>query len=206
MPNELGDHRQPCSEHEEVRRLNMRHPNLLRKDDMLLVIVDIQTKLLNVIFGREGLISACRKLIQAARLLKVPMVMTEQYPKGMGPTDPGILEVLDDVGAVEKLSFSCCGVDDFNKRIAGLGKKQIVVIGIEAHVCVLQTVHDLLHQGYFVYVPYDAVSSRKKDDYTNALDRLREAGAIIGSVESAVFELLEKAGTPVFKRVSKLIK
>lgn len=184
----------------------MRHPNLLRKDDTLLVIVDIQTKLLSVIFEKERLVSACRKLIQAAKLLEVPMVVTEQYPKGMGPTDPGILEVLDDLGAVEKLSFSCCGVDDFNKRIAGLEKKQIVVIGIEAHVCVLQTVHDLLHQGYSVYVPYDAVSSRKEDDYTNALNRMRQAGAVIGSVESAVFELLEKAGTPVFKRASELIK
>ena len=184
----------------------MRHPNLLRKEDTLLVIVDIQTKLLKVIFEKERLVSACRKLIQAARLLEVPMVVTEQYPQGMGPTDPEILEVLEDAGAVEKLSFSCCGVEDFNKKIAGLRKKQIVVIGIEAHVCVLQTVHDLLHQGHSVYVPYDAVSSRTESDYTNALDRMRQAGAVIGSVESAVFELLEKAGTPVFKRASELIK
>jgi nicotinamidase-related amidase len=189
-----------------VRRFNMRHPSLLRKDDALLVIIDIQTKLLNVIFEKERLVSACRKLIQAVRLLEVPVVMTEQYPKGMGTTDPQILEVVDALGVVEKLSFSCCGIEDFNKRIAGLGRRQIVVIGIEAHVCVLQTVHDLLHQGYFVYVPYDAVSSRKEDDYSNALNRMRKAGAVIGSVESAVFELLEKAGTPVFKRVSKLIK
>jgi nicotinamidase-related amidase len=184
----------------------MRHRNLLRKDDTLLVIVDIQTKLLNVIFERERLVSSCRKLIQAARLLEVPMVMTEQYPKGMGPTDPQILEVLEDVGAMEKVSFSCCGAKDFNRKIADFKKKQVVVIGIEAHVCVLQTVHDLLHQGYFVYGPYDAVSSRKEGDYTNALDRMRQAGAVVGSVESAVFELLEKAGTPIFKQVSKLIK
>lgn len=184
----------------------MRHPNLLRKDDTLLVIVDIQTKLLNVMFEKERLISSCRKLIQACTLLEVPMVMTEQYPKGMGPTDPQILEVLGDEGAIEKLSFSCCGASDFNGRITGLGKKQIVVIGIEAHVCVLQTVHDLLHKKYLVYVPYDAVSSRKEADYKNALDRMRHAGAVVVSVESAVFELLEKAGTPAFKEASKLIK
>jgi nicotinamidase-related amidase len=184
----------------------MRHPTLLRKDDTLLVIVDIQTKLLSVIFERERLVSACRKLIQAAKLLEVPMVMTEQYPKGMGPTDSQILELLEDVGAIEKVSFSCCGVEDFNQRIAGLGRKQMLVIGIEAHVCILQTVHDLLRRGYLVYVPYDAVSSRKEGDYTNALDRMRQAGAVIGSVESAVFELLERAGTPVFKQVSRLIK
>jgi nicotinamidase-related amidase len=184
----------------------MRHPNLLRKDDALLVIVDIQTRLLNVMFNKEELISNCRKLIQACQLLDVPMVMTEQYPQGMGPTDPQILEILPDKGVIEKLSFSCCGVSDFNQKLAGFGRKQIIVIGIEAHVCVLQTVHDLLHQGYLVYVPYDAVSSRKENDYKNALKRMSQAGAVVGSVESAIFELLEKAGTPIFKEVSRLIK
>ena len=184
----------------------MRHRNLLRKDDTLLVIIDIQTKLLNVIFEKERLVSACRKLIQAAELLGIPMVVTEQYPKGMGPTDSQISQVLANIGTIEKVSFSCCGAEEFNRKMADFKKKQMVVIGIEAHVCVLQTVHDLLHRGYFVYVPYDAVSSRREGDYTNALDRMRQAGAVIGSVESAVFELLEKAGTPIFKQVSKLIK
>lgn len=184
----------------------MRHPNLLRKDDTLLVIIDIQTKLLNVIFEKERLVSNCGKLIQTAKILQIPMITTEQYPRGMGPTDSEIVQLLEDTKAIEKLHFSCCGVDAFNKKIESFGKKQIVVIGIEAHVCVLQTVHDLLHQGYFVYIPYDAVSSRKESDYRNALERMRQAGAVIGSVESAIFELLEKAGTPVFKEVSKIIK
>ncbi len=184
----------------------MHHPNLLREDDTLLVVVDIQTRLLNVIFEKERLLSSCSKLIRAARILEIPIIMTEQYPKGMGPTDPEILKLLQDTTAIEKLHFSCCGAEDFNREIIRLGKKQIVVIGIEAHVCVLQTVHDLLHQGYFVYVPYDTVSSRKESDYKNALDRMRQIGAVIGSVESAIFELLEKAGTPVFKEISKIIK
>jgi nicotinamidase-related amidase len=186
--------------------LIMRHPDLLRKDDTLLVIVDIHTKLLNVMYNKEELISNCRKFIQACKLLEVPMVMTEQYPKGMGPTDPQILEILPEKGAIEKLSFSCCGVSDFNQKLVGFGRKQIVVIGIEAHICVLQTVHDLLHQGYFVYVPYDAVSSRKESSQKNALERMGRAGAIVGSVESSIFELMEKAGTGIFKEVSKLIK
>ena len=184
----------------------MRHPNLLRRDDTLLLIVDIQTKLLNVMFEKERLVSNCRKLIKACKLLEIPTVMTEQYPKGMGSTNPQILEVLGDEGAIEKLSFSCCGVSDFNQKIRDSGKKQIVVIGIEAHVCILQTVHDLLQEKYLVYIPYDAVSSRKEPDYKNALDRMRQAGAVIGSVESVIFELLEKAGTPIFKEVSKLIR
>jgi nicotinamidase-related amidase len=184
----------------------MRHPNLLRKGDALLVIVDIQTRLLNVMFQKERLVSSCRKLIQACKLLEVPMLLTEQYPQGMGPTDPQILEVLDEKERIEKLSFSCCGAEDFNRKVSEFGRKQVVVIGIEAHICVLQTVHDLLHQGYLVYVPYDAVGSRKEPDCLNALDRISRVGAIVGSVESAVFELLENAGTPVFKQVSKLIK
>jgi nicotinamidase-related amidase len=184
----------------------MHHPSLLRRDDTLLVIVDIQTKLLNVMFDKEGLVTNCRKLIQATKLLEVPMLMTEQYPKGMGPTDPQILEVLQGVENITKESFSCCGVDDFNRRIRESGKKQIVVVGIEAHVCVLQTVLDLMHRDYSVFVPYDAVSSRKEGDYRNALDRMRQAGASIGSVESAVFELLERAGTQIFKEVARLIK
>jgi nicotinamidase-related amidase len=189
-----------------VGRMNMRHPNLLRKDDTLLVIVDIQTKLLNVTFDKERLVSSCRKLIEACKLLEIPMVMTEQYPQGMGPTDPRILEVLGNEKAVEKLSFSCCGVDDFNRKVSTFGKKQIVVMGIEAHVCILQTVHDLLHRGYSVYVPYDGVGSRKEGDYRNALGRMRQAGAVIGSVESAVFELMESADNPSFKKISRLIK
>lgn len=184
----------------------MRHPNLLRKEDTLLVIVDIRTKLFNVMFEKERLISSCSKLIQSAKLLGIPMVMTEQYPEGMGHTDPKILELLPDTGVIEKLSFSCCGVEDFNQRITGFGKKQIVIIGIEAHVCILQTVHDLLYQGYFLYVPYEAVSSRKEGDYRNALERMRQAGAVIGSVESAIFELMETAGTPIFRQISKIIK
>lgn len=184
----------------------MRHPNLLRKDDTLLVVVDIQTKLLNVMFEKERLLLSCCKLMQSASLLAIPMLMTEQYPEGMGRTDPKIMELIQDVSVIEKMSFSCCGVENFNQRIASYGKKQIVMIGIEAHICVLQTVHDLLHQGYFLYVPYDAVSSRKDGDYGNALDRMRQAGAVIGSVESAIFELMEKAGTPVFKQIFKIIK
>ena len=184
----------------------MRHPSLLRKDDTLLVIVDIQTKLLNVIFEKERLISNCSKLIRSAQLLEIPLVMTEQYPQGMGPTDSAILDLLPEIKVITKMSFSCCGVGDFDQKIKSFGKKQIMIMGIESHICVLQTVHDLLHQGYFVYVPYDAVSSRKEGDYRNALDRMRQAGAVIGSVESAIFEMMKTAEISVFRQISKIIK
>jgi nicotinamidase-related amidase len=184
----------------------MRHPNLLRKDDTLLAIVDIQTKLLNVMFEKEGLISNCSKLIRSTKLLEIPMVITEQYPEGMGLTDAAISELIPEAKAITKMSFSCCGVGDFDNKIKSSGKKQIMIIGIETHICVLQTVHDLLQQGYFVYVPYDAVSSRKEGDYKNALDRMRQAGAVIGSVESAIFEIMKTAEISVFRQIAKMIK
>jgi nicotinamidase-related amidase len=205
LPDESGNYLAVIIAVKAAERI-MYHPDLLRRGDSLLVIVDIQTKLLNVMFEKDRLVSSCRKLIQAMKILGIPMLMTEQYPKGMGSTDPKILEVLGDIEAIEKLSFSCCGAEDFNRKMESFGKKQIVVIGIEAHVCVLQTVQHLLNRGYFAYVPYDAVSSRKEADYKNALDRMRQAKAVIGSVESALFELLEKAGTPLFKEISRLIK
>jgi nicotinamidase-related amidase len=184
----------------------MRHPHLLRRDDTLLAIVDIQTKLLNVMFDKERLISNCSKLIQSAKLLEIPMILTEQYPEGMGPTDSTILKLLPEMKAVTKMSFSCCGVGDFDQRLKSFGKKQVMVIGIESHICVLQTAHDLLHQGYFIYVPYDAVSSRKEGDYKNAQERMRQAGAVIGSVESAIFEMMKTAEISVFRQISKIIK
>jgi nicotinamidase-related amidase len=184
----------------------MRHPSLLRKDDTILAIVDIQTKLLNVMFDKERLISSCRKLIQSAKLLEIPMIMTEQYPEGMGLTDSEILNLLPEMKAITKMSFSCCGVGDFDQRLKSLGKKQVMIIGIESHICVLQTAHDLLHRGFFVYIPYDAVSSRKEGDYKNALERMRQAGAVIGSVESAIFEMMKTAEISVFRQISKIIK
>jgi nicotinamidase-related amidase len=184
----------------------MRHPGLLRRDDTLLVIVDIQTKLLNVMFEKERLISNCSKLIRSAQLLEIPMIMTEQYPEGMGTTDSAISELLPEMKAITKMSFSCCGVGEFDQKIKSLGKKQIMIIGIESHICVLQTVHDLLHQGYFVYVPYDAVSSRKEGDNKNALHRMRQVEAVIGSVESAIFEMMKTAEISVFRQISKIIK
>jgi nicotinamidase-related amidase len=184
----------------------MRHPSLLRKDDTILAIVDIQTKLLNVMFDKERLISSCRKLIQSAKLLEIPMIMTEQYPEGMGLTDSEILNLLPEMKAITKMSFSCCGVGDFDQRLKSLGKKQVMIIGIESHICVLQTAYDLLHRGFFVYIPYDAVSSRKEGDYKNALERMRQAGAVIGSVESAIFEMMKTAEISVFRQISKIIK
>lgn len=184
----------------------MTHPHLLSKEKTILILVDIQEKLLKVMWRKEDLLSNVSKLIRSFKIMDIPILLTEQYPKGMGKTDRRISELLKETTPTEKLCFSCMGKDDFKKRLKSLGKEQVVLSGIEAHVCLVQTALDLLDQNYFVYVPYDGTSSRKESDYRNALDRMQKEGAVIGSVESAIFELLKEAGTSTFKEILKIIK
>jgi nicotinamidase-related amidase len=184
----------------------MTHPHLLSKEKTILVLVDIQEKLLNVMWKREELVFNVSKLIRAFKIMELPLLLTEQYPQGMGKTDKRISELLNGIQPVEKICFSCMGKDEFNERMKSSGKNQVVLCGIEAHICVLQTALDLLHQGYFVYVPYDGTSSRKESDYRNALDRMQKEGVVIGSVESAIFELLKSADSPAFRKILKIVK
>jgi hypothetical protein len=142
----------------------------------------------------------CAKLVQAARILDVPRIVSEQYPRGLGHTAPEI--GLQEEQPLEKSVFSAARVDGFDLR----GRAQAIVCGIETHVCVSQTVHDLLDKGVEVHVPADAVGSRHAIDYERGLERMQRAGAIVTTVEAALFELLERAGTPEFKAVQGLIK
>lgn len=155
---------------------------------------------------KEALVLSLSKLIRALRILKIPMLLTEQYPEGMGKTDKNISDLLDQIQPMEKICFSCLGKDDFQAKLESLGKKQVVLAGIESHVCVLQTALDLLDKGYFVYVPYDGTSSRKESDYRNALERMQKGGVVIGSIESAIFELLKVADSPAFRQILRIIK
>lgn len=184
----------------------MTHPHLLSKEKTILVLVDIQEKLLNVMWKKEELISNVCKLIGAFKIMEIPILLTEQYPQGMGKTDTSISELVKEIEPMEKICFSCVGKGEFNEKIKSSGKKQVVLCGIEAHICLLQTALDLLDQDYFVYIPYDGTSSRKEKDYRNALKRMQKEGVIIGSFESAIFELLKVAVTPPFKEILKIIK
>jgi nicotinamidase-related amidase len=184
----------------------MPHPCLLSEEKTILILIDIQEKLLKAMWRKEDLILNVGKLIRAFRIMEIPILLTEQYPKGMGKTDLRISELLKEIKPTEKLCFSCMGKDDFKKTLKSFGKEQVVLSGIEAHVCLLQTALDLLDQNYFVYVPYDGTSSRKESDYRNALDRMQNEGAVVGSVESAIFELLKVADSPVFKQILDIIK
>jgi nicotinamidase-related amidase len=171
---------------------------LLDRERAALVVVDVQEGF-RPYASFIGVAEACAKLLQAARILELPRVLSEQYPKGLGHTVPEV--GLQDEVAIEKSVFSVARADGFDLQ----GRDQAVVCGIETHVCVSQTVQDLLERGVEVHVPADAVGSRHALDYERGLERLVRAGAVVTTVEAALFELLERAGTPEFKAIQKLI-
>lgn len=172
---------------------------LLFRPQTMLVVVDVQEAFRGY-SSFAPVAAACARLVEAARILELPVVVSEQYPKGLGHTAPevGLVEEL----VLEKTVFSATRAEGFDVE----DRDQIVVCGIETHVCVSQTVHDLLAKGVEVHVPADAVGSRHQIDYERGLERLERAGAVVTTVESALFELLERAGTPEFKAVQALIK
>lgn len=190
--------------------------SLLDRDRATLVVVDIQDGFRSYA-SFAAVAEAASKLVQAARIMGVPIVVSEQYPKGLGHTAPevGLSEPapLERPGAgpgnellIEKTVFSAARAEGFDRSEIGRhGRDQAIVCGIETHVCVSQTVHDLLQAGVEVHVLADAVGSRHELDYERGLERLERAGAVVSTVETALFELLERAGTPEFKAVQKLI-
>ncbi len=171
-----------------------------------LLVVDLQEKLMPVIHdGPRVLEQACR-FIQVARLLKLPILATEQYPKGIGPTCTAIKQALGDAPVLEKLTFSSCSAEPFWAAWQALGRHTAIVCGVETHVCVQQTVLDLLQRGEIVFLLADAVGSRRPLDRDLALGRLHDAGAIVTTAEAVIFELLGRAGTPEFKEALKIVK
>lgn len=172
--------------------------SLLERDKVALVVVDVQEGFRSY-DSFEAVAQACSKLVKGARILELPRVVSEQYPKGLGHTAPEV--GLQDEVRIEKTVFSAARADGFDL----MGRTQAIVCGIETHVCVSQTVHDLLDSGIDVHVPADAVGSRHQLDYERGLERLERAGAVVSTVESVLFELLGRAGTPEFKQVQRLI-
>ena len=173
--------------------------SLLERERTAVVVVDVQEGFRS--YETFGAVSnACGRLVEGARILGVPIVATAQYPKGLGPIVPEV--GLQGEQPVEKTVFSAVRADGFDLG----GRDQAIVCGIEAHVCVSQTVHDLLERGVDVHVPADAVGSRHPGDLEGGLRKMERAGALTSSVETALFELCERAGTPEFKAVQQVIK
>jgi nicotinamidase-related amidase len=176
----------------------------MSRDDSALLVVDVQEKLLPFIENRECVAWNVRRLIDGARLLGIAIGATEQYPKGLGPTVSPLAERLGEIPA--KLTFSCGGCPEVFEGFRNEGRHKILVAGIESHVCVQQTVLDLLSEGFRVYVAVDAVGSRFPLDYETALRRMDSAGATLTTTEAALFEWCDIAGTDEFKQISKLVR
>ncbi len=183
-----------------------RHPTILKKESTGLLIVDIQQRINAVMKYGEVVVKNTVKLIQGFKTFELPIFITEQYRKGLGPTEPQILEELDDVKIIEKLTFSCCGSTELKAQLLDKNIQQIALCGIETHVCVQQTALDLIANDFQVYLVRDAVSSRNKIDHKTAIERMRDEGVIITTAESVLFELLVKAKTDEFKEISKIVK
>jgi len=179
----------------------------LDKDQAVLVIIDVQEKLCRAMDEKvlERLTGNINVLQEAAVEMGIPVVVTEQYVKGLGETLAPIREKLAEP-ALEKMTFSCCGDSAFLDKMRGLKRPQVIVVGMETHVCVLQTVLELLDAGYHVHLVRDAVMSRRKDNWFVGLEGAKAAGAVITSTEAALFQLLRVAGTDAFKKLSKLVK
>lgn len=184
--------------------------DFLNREDTLLLVVDVQERLVPAIH-KDLYPIALRNMqimIEAAGTLGLPILLTEQYPKGLGPTVKEILLPLEGKSfkRIEKVTFSCARDEGFLQAVAAANRRQILIIGMETHVCVYQTSVDLIRAGYSVFVLDDAVSSRYMHNYQSALQALRDAGCTVFSTETAVFQLLKVAATPEFKKVSSLIR
>jgi nicotinamidase-related amidase len=179
---------------------------MLDEKDCCLVVVDVQGKLAELMHDKVTLFKNIRILIQSAKILDIPILWCQQVPSALGPTVPEIAELLGGCEPVNKSSFSCCLCEEFNNKLEESGRKQVLLCGIETHVCVYQSAVDLIEKDFEVDVIADAVSSRTQANKQIGLNRLAEEGARISSTELALFEILRTADHPQFKQIAKLVK
>ncbi|MFO0956346.1 MAG: hydrolase [Isosphaeraceae bacterium] len=182
----------------------MSQPYRLTAQHAALLVIDVQEKLLAKISGRERLVFNTGRLIQGAQLLGLPTLATEQYPRGLGPTEPTLAALIPD--RPEKTTFNCCGCPRILETLHGRKIRHVTLAGIEAHICVAQTALELLSLGFIPQVAADAVASRSDLDRDVALHRIARAGAIVSSTEAILFEWAESADHPQFKALSALVK
>ncbi|MCE5324723.1 hydrolase [bacterium] len=184
----------------------MSHPNIIDKSNSALVVIDIQDPLLKVIHESERMVANVIKLIEAAKVFDLPILVPLQYAARLGDVHEPIANALPTDKRFDKMTFSCVGSLDFLDALQATGRNQVILCGIEAHVCVNQTAHDLLERNYSVHVIEDAVSSRRRDDWECAVEKMRSSGCVISSTEMAIFELTRDASIPEFKRILPIVK
>jgi nicotinamidase-related amidase len=177
-------------------------------ESCVLAVVDIQEKLLPPIFNKQELVKNSQLLIRLAGILHIPVLVSTQYSKGLGQTVPEIASLLNGIPAFDKLEFSCFGKDEFCSAVKSLpgSRSTLLICGMEAHICVMQTVLHGLDRGYLVHVASDAVGSRSEWNWRVGIERMRTAGAVISSTEMMMYELLRKSGTPAFKELLQYIR
>jgi nicotinamidase-related amidase len=185
----------------------MRHPSLLDRDSAAVLLIDLQDSYRAILAGWDSVERACELVVRGARLLEIPILATEQYPRGLGRTSAVVADCLGpDTPVIEKLTMSCCGAAGFLPSLRSLERRQIVVIGIETHACVNQTVHDLLNEGFEVHLAHDATSSRLARMVGPAVQRMTQAGALATTAEQALLELVRTAEAPEFRALQQLMK
>ena len=177
----------------------------LNREDTVLMVIDIQEKLVPVMKYKDQVIDNNRILITAAKEMEFPVIATEQYPRGLGRTVPELLDLLDENNVFAKNSFTAY-TDEVKGTLKSLGKKKVLMTGMETHVCVFQTARDLINEGYQVFLVKDGLASRSKSNFLNGLDLMESLGAVITNTETIIFDLLKISGTPEFKIMSKMIK
>ncbi len=180
--------------------------NLLNREDTALLIIDIQENLWNAMYNRDEIEKNARTLVELATKVEIPIILTAQYKKGIGPAIKSLNERLIDVEEIEKLSFNCFDVEPFRDRLFSVDRKTLLIAGIEAHICVLQTALAAVEHGFRVHIVADATGSRTEKNHKIGLERMRDAGCVITSAETAAFEIIKEAGTPLFKDMLKIIK
>jgi len=179
---------------------------MITTEDTALVLIDVQEKLIPAMLNKEALLDNLKRMVKGARILGLPILLTEQNPAGLGPTVPEIAELLPNEKPVNKFSFSSCGTEQFIKEIKAVNRQNILIVGMEAHVCVYQTAADLANLNYDVQVVADAVASRTLENKQIGLEKSKAAGAGITSTEIALFELLKIAKGDKFKEIIKIVK
>jgi nicotinamidase-related amidase len=179
---------------------------LLGAKDTVLLIIDIQENLWNAMYNKDEIEKNAGTLVELASRSGIPVILTEQYKKGIGPTIKSLNERLPHVPGIEKLSFNCFDVEPFRGRLLSSDRKTLLIAGMEAHICVLQTALTAIEEGYRVHIVSDATGSRTEKNHHAGIERMRDAGCVITSAEMAVFEVVKEAGTPLFKDMLKLIK
>ncbi|GAB6155271.1 isochorismatase family protein [Desulfosporosinus burensis] len=178
---------------------------VLIREEAVLLVIDLQERLVPAMKYGEQVIRNTNTIISFAKNLGVPIIVTEQYPKGLGKTVSDVSNNLEESLTFEKITFSGC-TSEVTSALKGLGRKKIIITGMETHVCVFQTVRDILAYGYQVFVVGDAVCSRTKENYLNGLSLMSSMGAVVTNTETVFFDLMKEAGTPLFRELSKLIK